>query len=36
VSKNDYGFTLPILGVNEKRADVSALNAAECSSSTSR
>jgi hypothetical protein len=34
VSKNDYGFNIPVFIVNEKREAVSAVNASECSCST--
>ena len=34
VSKNDYGFNIPVFVVNEKRKPVSAVNAIECSCST--
>jgi hypothetical protein len=34
VSKNDYGFNIPVFIVNEKREPVSAFDADECSCST--
>jgi hypothetical protein len=34
VSKNDYGFNIPVFIVNEKRESVSRVNAIECSGST--
>jgi hypothetical protein len=34
VSKNDYGFNIPVFVVNEKHEPVSAFDAGECSCST--